>query len=88
MKTNPHFLDPKPRNGKQNPTNQDQGTIVAEDTDSPDLSGESPVPSDQDADKRQQGAGDDTVDKGDITGKQVDDYFSDSGDSAGNDQLN
>lgn len=88
MKTNQYFPDPKTRNGKQSPTNQEQGTIVAEDTSAPDLKGERPAPSSQDAGKQQQGADDGTVDKGDITGKQVDDYFGDSGDNAANDQLN
>ena len=88
MKTNPISPDPKPKDRKQNPTNQDQGAAIAEVTDSPDLNGERPAPSYQDSGKRQQGENDDTVDKSDVTGKQVDDYFGDSGDSSGNDQLN
>jgi len=88
METNCTSPDPKPKDRKQNPTNQDQGVATAEVTDSPDLNGERPAPSSQDSGKRQQGADDDTADKSEVTGKQVDDYFGDSGDSSSNDQLN
>ena len=84
METNRLSPDPKPKDRKENPTNQNQVALAAEVTDSSELSGARPAPSAQDPDKQQQGA--ERINE--VTGKQVDDYFADSGDSSLNEQLN
>lgn len=81
MNTHRFSPDPKPKDRKQNPTNQDRGALTAELTDSPDLNGERLVPSSQDPSKPEQGEYDNAANKSDIFGKQIDDYLGEGNDS-------